>query len=149
MQDGFLHTVLSYHLCMKIRWASASFGAMLSLASTAHASATALSSPTAATSTGTLKLCAVENKTAVPAAYYAITGLTKPVEVKANTCRRLSPIAVGDVQIYQEPEAGQNPSSITVSPASRQDGPADLSNGTVTVDIARGARTTVTYTNQT
>ncbi len=134
---------------MKFRLVIAAFVALPGLALAAHASATTVASSNTASSTGTLKLCAVEDKTGVPAAYYAITGQRKPVEVKANTCRKLSAIAVGDVQIYQMPEAGQNPSSITVSPASRQDGPADLSNGTVSVDIARGATTTVTYTNQT
>jgi hypothetical protein len=134
---------------MKVRRAIAGLFAMPGLAFNTHGfAATVAASPTAS-STGTLTLCAVEDKTGVPAAYYAITGRKQPVEVKANTCRSLSGIAVGDMQIYQEPEAGQNPSSITVSPASRQDGPADLSNGTVTVDIARGATTTVTYTNQT
>ena len=98
--------------------------------------------------TGTLKLCAVEDKTGVPAAYYSITGKTKPVEVKANTCRSFAGLAVGDVQVYQLPEAGQVPGSITVSPASRQDGAADLSNGTVTVDVAHNSTTTVTYINQ-
>lgn len=134
---------------MTVRWAIAVLLAMPGLAFSTHAFAATVAASTTSSSTGTLKLCVVEDKTGVPAAYYAITGRKKPVEVKADTCRSLSAIAVGDVQIYQEPEAGQNPSSITVSPASRQDGPADLSNGTVAVDIARGATTTVTYINQT
>ena len=133
---------------MRGRWAVAALLAIPGLAWGTHAlAATVAGSPTA-TSTGTLTLCAVEEKTGVAVADYSVTGRKKPVEVKANTCRSLSVMAVGDVQIYQLPEAGQNPSSITVSPASRQDGRANVSKGTVAVDIAPGATTTVTYTNQ-
>jgi hypothetical protein len=144
-----LDIVLRYRVRMKVRRVTAALLAVPGLAFGAYGVAPTAAASTTASPTGTLKLCLVEDKTGLPAAYYAITGRNRPVEVKAGTCRGLSAISVGDVQVYQVPEAGQNPSSITVGPASRQDGPADLSNGTVTVDIAPGATTTVTYTNQT
>lgn len=96
-----------------------------------------------------LRLCDVEDKTGAPAAYFAISARQEPVVVKADTCRSLSAIAPGDVQIFKLPAPGQLPLSITVTPATREDGQANLNNGTVTVDIAGSATTTVTYTNQT
>ena len=81
-------------------------------------------------------------------ALLALPGLALPSHAVAATAAASTSVSSTGALNLCVVEDKTGVAAITVSPASRQDGRAHPGNGTVVVDVAPGATTAVTYTNQ-